>query len=516
MALGRNEKLHPSCLYKGRESACPKECIKCAIAIKTDGDVALSANQLDEAIKHYRKALFIDPKFAEAWCNMANAYGMKSEYNNALTAFNKALAIDSQYGKAMFGKAITLRNLGKLEQAMALATEILELYNDADVQKFKMELKKVGVHDNASVFTLQQAIDKMTNKAYEITVSNKLLDKDGKIHTIREISQKEEFSNKIYSYCKRRYCSLGKEKVWSESIIGAFYGSAFVALQYYQNPDEFQSSDPFNVLQNNANLDELDRCAEKLLGIKAESDQSEKVWNIIYSYVSFCMPILEGVEPASDIDAAVQDATESAYMIGMLFVMRHHEQTEIDAGRSKLNDALEKLAASTKDYHYTPPQRSAMCYSIREPEQVPLYFRCDGCGQSTSIQVYEDGGKEKQIIDKYRIIAGKFTKLGYPATFKCYCDQCANKYFSSGNRYILHNFVFAISRPDCESPVNSYPSTHSFNDFEYKIAFAFLNGADTLSKLSAATDTKLTASAYLEHVHKVLGSVVTDMREVSK
>ena len=48
---------------------------------------------------------------------MANAYGMKSEYNNALTAFNKALAIDSQYGKAMFGKAITLRNLGKLEQA---------------------------------------------------------------------------------------------------------------------------------------------------------------------------------------------------------------------------------------------------------------------------------------------------------------------------------------------------------------------------------------------------------------
>ena len=31
----------------------------------------------------YKKALFIDPKFAEAWNNLGNAYGMKSEYHNA-------------------------------------------------------------------------------------------------------------------------------------------------------------------------------------------------------------------------------------------------------------------------------------------------------------------------------------------------------------------------------------------------------------------------------------------------
>ena len=365
MGLGRNEKYHLSCAYKGREASCPKQCSKCAISIKTDGDIALAANRLDDAIKQYRKALFIDPKYADAWYNLANTYGKKSEYNNALAAYNKALAIDSQYGKAMFGKAITLRNLGKLEQAMALSNEILELYNDADVQSFKTELIKSGVRDTAGIFSLQQAIDKMTSKAYEISAANRLLDKDGKIHTIREITQKEDFSYRIYSFCKRRYSSLGQEKVWSESIIGAFYGSAYIALQYYQTPEVFHNVNYFDYLQNNVNLEELDRSTEKLLGIRGDDNQSEKIWSIVYSFASFCAPIIGGVEPASDLDSAARDATESAYMLGMLLAMRHHEQEELKASRSVLNNALQKLADSSKDYDYSPPQRSAMCYSIR-------------------------------------------------------------------------------------------------------------------------------------------------------
>lgn len=329
MALGRNEKLHPACGYKGRESSCPKECSQCAIAIKTDGDIALAENRLDEAIKQYRKALFVDPKFAEAWCNLANAYGMRSEYNNALSAFNKALAIDPQYGKAMFGKAITLKNLGRPDQAITLATDILELYSDENVQKFKNELKKSGVKNTTGVYSLQKAIDKMTDKAYEIITVNKLLDKDGKIHTIRGISQKEAFASKIYSFCKRCYVSLGQAKVWSESILGAFYGSAFVALKYYQNPDEFKGIDPFDYLSENANLEELDRSAEKLLGIRGDNNQSDKIWNIIYPFTTFCSPIFEGIEPLSNLDAAVRDASESAYIMGMLLAMRHHEQEEI-------------------------------------------------------------------------------------------------------------------------------------------------------------------------------------------
>jgi tetratricopeptide (TPR) repeat protein len=339
-ALGRDESKHISCQYVGHENDCPKDCEKCAISIKTDGDVFLASNRLNDAIKQYKKALFVEPKFAEAWCNLANAYGMKSEYNNALSAFNKALAIDPQYGKAMFGKAVTLRNLGELDAAMKLANNILELYDDLNVHNFKEKLASAGVKDTAAIYSLQEAIDTMTDIAYEIIVSNNLLAKDGQIHTIREIDSKVDFARRIYAFCKRRYSSLGDKKVWSESILAAFYGSAYVVLKYYLNPNEFNNVNPFDYLSNNVNLEELDRNTERILGIREDDKQSEKVWNIIYSFVTASTPILEGVEPTSDLDAAVMDASESAYVMGMLLAMRHHETISISNNQQQVSSEI--------------------------------------------------------------------------------------------------------------------------------------------------------------------------------
>ncbi len=82
---------------------------------KTEGDIALASNKLDEAIRQYKKAVFISSKFAEAWVDLGNAFGMKSVYNYAVKAFDKAIAFDPKYGKALYGKAIMLRNLGMLD-----------------------------------------------------------------------------------------------------------------------------------------------------------------------------------------------------------------------------------------------------------------------------------------------------------------------------------------------------------------------------------------------------------------
>lgn len=146
--LGRNEDLALVCEYDGCEEDCPKECSTCAIAIKTDGDAALKTDNLTSAIRLYKRALFLEPRFAEAWNNLANAYNMKDELHNAIEAFNKAIAIDDEYGKALFGKAMTLRKLGLLDEAMQLANQILDLYNNEQVIAFKHELLEQGVHDD--------------------------------------------------------------------------------------------------------------------------------------------------------------------------------------------------------------------------------------------------------------------------------------------------------------------------------------------------------------------------------
>lgn len=160
MSLGRNEKLHPACNYEGRELDCPMQCSKCAIAIKAEGDKALPTGQWDEALKQYKRALFVNPKFAEAWVGLGSIYSVKSEYNNALPAFEKALAIDPQYGRAMFGIANTLYNLGRYDEAMKMVVETLSLYgDDKSALKLKNKLIKAGV----SVPSGASAIPKSTN-----------------------------------------------------------------------------------------------------------------------------------------------------------------------------------------------------------------------------------------------------------------------------------------------------------------------------------------------------------------
>lgn len=408
MGLGRTEKLHLSCAYEGREDDCPKNCSKCAISMKTDGDIALSSNRLQEAIRHYKKALFVEPRFAEAWCNLANAYGMNSEYNNALAAFNKALSIDSKYGKAMLGKAITLRNLGKPEAALTLANEILDLYDDPSVLSFIGKLKNAGVKDKSRVYSLSRAVDLMTEKAFQIAETNSLLDPDGDVHAIQEIYVKEEFANSIYSFCKKRYSSLGEEKVWSESILGAFFGSTYIASEYYKMPDSFSNVDPVSFLYNNVNLEELDRNAEKALGIRGDEEQSEKVWNVIYPFVTYAISIVAEVEPTSDKEAAVLDAAESAYFLGMLLGMRHHED-EMKNTLSlldRLHDQIEFISKRIEDGTTNRTIIDAAKSIGLTPEQYIEQLKND-C--SNTKRIYNDIIDRWNLSDKKKFIIDSFS-----------------------------------------------------------------------------------------------------------
>ena len=160
MALGRNEALHITCGYVGKESACPNSCSKCAISIKRDGDAMVSAKRYQEAVKIYKKAVFLEPKYADAWCSLANAYLMISEFNNAIIAFNKALGIDPRYGLAMFGKAISLYKQGKLNEALGLVLIIQELYEDDKVDKLKSELIRNGAKDTSGIMSISDAFHK--------------------------------------------------------------------------------------------------------------------------------------------------------------------------------------------------------------------------------------------------------------------------------------------------------------------------------------------------------------------
>lgn len=501
-SLGRDESKHISCRYEGHEDDCPDDCAKCAISIKTDGDIALATNKLDDAIRQYKKAIFLSPKFAEAWFNLGNAYVMKFEYNNALSAFNKAITIDPKYGKALYGKAVTLRNLGMLDEAMKVANTILDLYDNANVKKFKQDLISAGIKDKSSIVDFKKAKAALADKAGEVVRNNDLLGDDGSAEIIPEIYQPEEFTRAVLSYCKRKYASLGEQKVRGECIITSFYGSICAVVLNQRDPSGMRNCNVFSYLSDHLDVEFTDVNAERLLGTKAGEEKAEAIWSMFSPYLSLTQAVFNSVEELND--EIMLEAMKHSYVLGMLvakYYTSEKRKKHVLGSRAEIDQALKRLAASTKDYQ-DPPRESAMCYSIRTPEEVSISFRCSKCGQTASMMVYE--GSE-HVFDQYRKLSSEFIALGHKAEVMCLCDKCADRYFPSYSSWSKHNIVFAFTANGSATPVYSYPSTWRYNDFEYQVALEFLKGADSINELSEVTKSNLDSEVYLKHVRNVIG-----------
>jgi len=71
-----------------------------------------------EAIDAYNKALAIDPNYKEAWCLNGIALHKLSRYQEAISAYNKAIAIDPNFANAWCSKGYSLVDLGKYQEAV--------------------------------------------------------------------------------------------------------------------------------------------------------------------------------------------------------------------------------------------------------------------------------------------------------------------------------------------------------------------------------------------------------------
>ena len=325
--LERDESKYIWCEYEGRKDQCPNVCTQCTFAMKADGDAATAEGNTDLAIRQYKRALFAEPRFADAWVSLGNVYGMRAEYNNALAAFDRAIKIDPIYGDALFGKAIVLRSIGQTGAAMLLINTILKLYDHDRARKLKDKMLVDGVIDPDAEHTREQAIDSLMERAYDILIENDILcGSNGELHTDAELCKREKFAHRIIQFCKKLYGSLGKEKVHSESILTAFYASLCATLFYYQDKDGFANTDPFDYLVDHIDLEQTETTAERLLGMLQDEEACAELWDMIYDYVRAALEILANLRSAEEVEQTVQNATENACMIGVMYAMRAHER----------------------------------------------------------------------------------------------------------------------------------------------------------------------------------------------
>jgi predicted O-linked N-acetylglucosamine transferase (SPINDLY family) len=93
--------------------------------------------KLEEAIEAYNKALALKPDYAEAYNNMGIAFKKQGKLEEAIEAYNKAIALKPDYANAYHNMGDVFENQGKLEEA-------IEAYNKALVIKPDHEAARTG------------------------------------------------------------------------------------------------------------------------------------------------------------------------------------------------------------------------------------------------------------------------------------------------------------------------------------------------------------------------------------
>lgn len=94
---------------------------------KQRGNDAFKAKNWDDAIKHYNKAVALDPNNAAYYSNRAGAWTSKGNHDSALADANKCLNQDSQFVKGYSRKGKALFDLQKWDEAEAAYKEGLEV-----------------------------------------------------------------------------------------------------------------------------------------------------------------------------------------------------------------------------------------------------------------------------------------------------------------------------------------------------------------------------------------------------
>lgn len=76
--------------------------------LKDEGNKALSAGNITEAVRCYTEALALDPKNHVLFSNRSAAYAKKGDYENALKDACQTIKIKPDWGKVGFAKEIVV------------------------------------------------------------------------------------------------------------------------------------------------------------------------------------------------------------------------------------------------------------------------------------------------------------------------------------------------------------------------------------------------------------------------
>lgn len=127
---GEDAPLHPDCdpsIMNCSRCSCAADQheIDVAATERENGNDAVAIGDYDSAIMHYSKALEVNPVDPKIWSNRSKCYCAKRWWSQALYDANRGISLDPTWYKLHYRKAIALRGLGHLQEALDACTTAL-------------------------------------------------------------------------------------------------------------------------------------------------------------------------------------------------------------------------------------------------------------------------------------------------------------------------------------------------------------------------------------------------------
>ena len=117
----------------------------------------LGAPRFDERIAAYQKAVALNPRFKEAYSNLADALTSARRYDEARAALDAALAIDPEYVGAQINEVNLMKAQGEKKAALAKVEAILEKVRHVEALNLKGALLLEMGDAHSAVAVLEEA-----------------------------------------------------------------------------------------------------------------------------------------------------------------------------------------------------------------------------------------------------------------------------------------------------------------------------------------------------------------------
>ncbi len=315
--LGMDEKKHIKCKYKNKKK-CPLDCNDCCFSVKLKGDFMMQVQAYDSAAELYEEAVAQEPDYADAWLALGNASTFRGNHVRALESYEEALAIDDRFGEALYGRAVALKNLHRLEEALDAVDDVLEYYDYEPCGTLKTEIHRIMAEDEEKEAQKLEEKNRLLKKMMVKAAQSGYI--EDRLPTVPEITA---LADSFIPECFMRL--TGKKKYTLEAVKSAamccFYGGAGIAALWKQGWEDYSIEGISSGLFEPKGFACMDEYACELMGMEFDSPGGQALRKFAKELSSVAMGAIMNQVGAVKMDGRqledlVRDSMRDIYVVG--------------------------------------------------------------------------------------------------------------------------------------------------------------------------------------------------------